>query len=354
MFTSFMTPNYGDWVELSARKRSVTGKLFEKHILNMGKLRHPKTGATIDIDRKFVDTMISNFNNGVCDIVQVPLANKNNEHSEDPRDNIGEVVSLSERDGKVYAIVDVRDEAAAEKLGKTFLGASAYFNTNYKDTDTGDHKGPTLLHLCVTNRPYVTGLEDYKELVAASADTDGEAVLLTDYMDHAEGQMPTKEELIKLLKDEHNIDVPALQGEVTKLSNSLTEALGDVKLSNGNTVSLSDAVGAVRELAGKHKALEETNVKLSSAVVELSKRDAEREVKQKVSEGYISPKQEPVMTELYLSNRTQYEALLPEKPIYDVSGKERGFDSDDVGLTNVEDVTKEAERLAALTKNALK
>lgn len=34
-----------------ARTRRVQGKLFEKHILNMGTLLHPQTGEKINVDR---------------------------------------------------------------------------------------------------------------------------------------------------------------------------------------------------------------------------------------------------------------------------------------------------------------
>src|ERR1700742_4725272 len=115
-----------------ARSRRVQGKLFEKHILNMGTLLHPKTGQKIHIDDAFVATMQDNFTKGYCDIVQVPLANDDNKHVETPAANLGEVVGIKERDGKVYALIDARQDA--DKFGKTYLGASAYLSTNYTDS----------------------------------------------------------------------------------------------------------------------------------------------------------------------------------------------------------------------------
>ena len=76
-----------------------------------------------------------------------------------------------QREGdKVYTLLDIRDPAAAEKMGKTLLGASAFLHMDYTDTRTNKKVGPTLLHTCVTNRPYVTDLDDYEEVVAATAD----------------------------------------------------------------------------------------------------------------------------------------------------------------------------------------
>jgi hypothetical protein len=163
--------------------RSKQGRLFEKHILNLGALQYPGVaGGVVDIDADFADTLIRNFNDGVCDIVQVPLAGEKNEHTEDPSRNIGEVVALVRRGKKIYAQIDVRDDTAAPKMGKTLIGASAMLHLNYPNTATGKRVGPALLHVCVTNRPYVTGLEDYQEILAATAssvDGRGEPVLLT-------------------------------------------------------------------------------------------------------------------------------------------------------------------------------
>src|ERR1700689_311301 len=77
-----------------SRTRRVQGRLFEKHILNTGTLIHPKTGAKITIDDAFVASMQANFAKGTCDIVQVPLANDNNEHVEGPAANLGEVMGI--------------------------------------------------------------------------------------------------------------------------------------------------------------------------------------------------------------------------------------------------------------------
>src|ERR1700722_12079881 len=137
-----------------ARSRRVMGKLFEKHILNKGVLLHPKTGAKIHVDDTFVTAMQDNFAKGYCPIVQVPLANDKNEHVENPGANLGEVVGIRSRGNKVYALLDAREDAG--KFGKTYLGACAYLSTNYTDTKTNSKVGPPLLHVAVTNRPYVT------------------------------------------------------------------------------------------------------------------------------------------------------------------------------------------------------
>jgi hypothetical protein len=212
-------PTGSRWDELSSVSlelaRKTQGSLWEKHILSTGDLIHPKTGEKIHVDDAFLGQMVTNFNDNVCDIVQVPLANDHNEHVENPDANIGEVTELRQRDHKLYAVVDVRDpDVAKKKMGKTYLGASAFLSTNYCDSRTGKKAGPTLLHVAVTNRPYVVGLEPYKEIIAATAvsDTESEIAVLTQ---QEETTVMTKEELLAALKAEHGIDVEALQASPT-------------------------------------------------------------------------------------------------------------------------------------------
>jgi len=356
-------------IELS---RKSSGTLFRKHILNVGRdLVHPAVGR-IKIDDAFVTALKTNFTNKACDIVQVPLANDKNEHVEDPDRNVGEVVDIEVKDNKVYAVIDARDPKAVEKFkNKTYIGASAMIAMNYTDTSTTKKVGPTLCHVAVTNRPYITNLEDYEEIVKASADNSEEAVLLTESaetvvddnsgsVEEPEVEEPktmTKEELLAALKDEHNIDVVALQAEAAKpaetdttaeLSNKLVTALteaGVVKLTADDAgANVEQVVGAVVELATD-------NVKLTNRIeaLELSNRekDADAEVKAKVAEGFIDPASADAMKELYLSNQDLYTKLLPAEPKVDLSGTPVGTSVEEKDETQV-DVNAEVARLSAL------
>lgn len=355
-----------------ALSRRSTGTLFRKHILNVGKdLVHPAVGR-IKIDDEFVKSLKTNFDNKACDIVQVPKANAKNEHVEDPDANVGEVVDIEVKDDKVYAVIDARDPKAVEKFrNKTYIGASAMIAMNYTDTNTAKKVGPTLCHVAVTNRPYITNLEDYEEIVKASADNSEEAVLLTEpdetvvndnsgSVEEPEVEEPktmTKEELLAALKNEHGIDVDALQAEAAKpaetdntaeLSNKLVSALteaGVVKLSADDTgANVEQVVGAVVELATD-------NVKLTNRVeaLELSNRekDAEAEVKEKVAEGFIEPANADAMKELYLSNQELYAKLLPAEPKVNLSGTPVGSSVDEKDTESL-DVDAEIARLSAL------
>jgi len=331
-------------VEL-ARSRKVTGRLFEKHILNKGPLIHPKTGARIDIDDAFVSALERNFASGVCDIVQVPLANDQNEHVESPGANLGEVVGIQHRGGKVYALIDARQDA--DRFGKTYLGASAFLSTNYTDTATGQKVGPALLHVAVTNRPYVTGLDDYKEVLAASDDSAGEVVVLTA----AEEPVPlTREELLAALKSEHGIDVAELQLAAARpgpdpaaLSTAVVEALrssGVVQLAAPDEqVSQDDVVAAVLELARSNTARDAT-------IADLRRREAEHEVDGYIQAGRVLPKQRDAYVTLALSDRDMLTALLPEEPVVKLNNQE-GLSGPDGDQRQEQDIDTEVARLTA-------
>lgn len=320
--------------------RDRQGRLFEKHILTFGDLLYPGVkGGKVKIDQAFADKLIQNFEDGVCDIVQVPLAGEQNQHSEDPLRNLGEVVGIRVRDKKIYAVVDVRDESAVPKMGKTLLGASAMLHLNYRDTRTGKLVGPTLLHVAVTNRPYIPMLEDYQEIIAATAQgADGvsKAVLLTA---STEEESMTRDEMIAALKADHGIDVATLQAQsavvdsAVELTNAVQEALtetGMLKLSNSEPTA-DDMVKAIKD-AGE---------KIVTLTNDAAKKDAEAHVDELVRTGHILPAHRDAQVELRLSNPELFEKLLPEQPIVKLSN-ESGSNEEPPA---VDDVSAEVERL---------
>jgi hypothetical protein len=239
------------------------------------------------------------------------------------------------------------------------------------DTRTGKHVGPTLLHVCATNRPYLVELDDYEEIVAATADSTGDVAVLTEVVPQSpkepvvtveEPVMPkTLEELLAELSKEHGIDVAALQtktveleAKLTKLpdleaqlaelpamqaqlaelpdlrakaeagaasaslTNALTKALADtgmVKLSAVDaeeTVSDEVMIGAVAELAQNH-------VALTARLDALEYERAAAKVRGLVSGGYVLPTQEATMVKLSMEQPEVFKALIPAEPIVKLS-----------------------------------
>jgi hypothetical protein len=337
----FIVPGpHSDFIALA---RTTKGRQFKKHILTKGDLIHPTTKKIVKIDDDFMDAIQRNFDNKVCDIVQVPLAGENNQHSEAPDRNIGEVVRL-ERDGdKLYAVMDIRKHA--EDMGQTLLGASAMFSQNYEDTRTGKRMGPTLIHTCVTNRPYVLNLDDYEEIVAASNSGGANPVLLSAVASTEETPVMELDALLDTLLSEHGINVADLQAKATageaatQLSNALTNALKDsdvMKLSNGEQITGEDIVSSVVELA-------ETNVALSGRLELLERKD------ELISQGRILPAQRDTYVDLKLSNGELFDKLVPETPFIKLSNEE-GFTPDDTKAND--DLDAEITRLSAMAVNS--
>lgn len=399
----------GNYISLS---RSQQGRIFKKHILSVGELLYPGVrGGKVDIDENFLNQVKDNFNGTAVPIVQFPLAGAKNEHSEDPSRNLGQVVDLSVENGKMYAHIDVRKHT--EDIGSTILGASAMLSLNYTDTSTGQKIGPALLHVAATNRPYVTSLDDYEEIVAASADSvDEEAVILTVSTEKETVNM-TLQEILDLLKSDHNIDVEGLQAKLGELKTNLTEtetkvaesetAVTEVKTELETSQAEVERVLAEAE-AAKAEAVEaqteaatakEAAVSLSAAIlekldglevlslsnaeegptaeeliagvaelansrVELSnqletitaegiKKDAVHRIEGLISEGLILEKNKEAQTKLLLSNSELFEELLPEQPLIELSGKGHGFEKIETG----HDVEIEAE-LKRIAENGAK
>jgi hypothetical protein len=323
-------------------KNKTLGRLYKKQILHMGEFTHPKVpGKKITVDESFAEKLVHNFQSGACDIVQAPIVDGDNKHTEDPLRNVGQVIDLDYDDKGVYAYLDARDEKHAAALGKTLIGASAMMNLDYPDTRTGEHVGPTLLHMAITNRPYITNLAPFEEVVGLSADTSDEETVLLGAVETEEDDMPkTKEELIAALKDEHGIDVDALLENADPDAAAELAALSNV-LGGKEDLTVTDVAEAVLELS-------QTNADLTQQVTTLLERDQENqrsratdEVDALIRAGRILPKQRDRMITLSMTDRETFDDLVPDESI--VSLSEEGVTTHEV--TN--DKNSEVERYLA-------
>lgn len=351
--TAYVPAPRTEFMELA---RSPAGKLYRKQILKFGSFAHPNSkNESLVIDREVGEKLVRNFQNGVCDIVQIPVVDEANKHVEDPFRNIGEVVDLSLENDGVYATMDVRKNA--DDIGKTLLGVSAMMHMDYVDTRTGEHVGPTLLHTAITNRPYITNLRSFEPLIAASADAFGEGrpVFLTE-----ENEMMTKEQMIAALRDEHGIDVEALVASAEPASDELVSALSEVLRDAGvvtmsreegedEQVTITDVAEAVIELSQEKMALAEQVAVLTAEREEAIAEAREQEIDDLVRQGRILPKQRDVMLELSVADRDRFEALLPDSPI--VSLSEEGVTVHDDGAIDEGKFDEDVERLVQLAND---
>lgn len=328
--------------------RQATGTVFRKHILNLGTLIHPQTGERLRLDEPWYNRLKANFDSQVCDTVQVPLANDANKHVEDPLRNTGEVIGLERRGNKVYTLLDVRRPDVVEGIrNRTILGSSAFLSMNYTDTRTGQKAGPTLLHNCLTNRPYVVDLDPFEEVIAATAeaaDNQGDVELL---LTEDESTMDLSELKAELLT--HGIDVDALQEEVNRgtsneaLMTALTQALsqsGTLQLTGG--VTGEDLVGAVAELAQLTRGQGEE-------ISALKRERAERLVDGYIGVGRLLPRQREDAVEMALTSPEKLDTWVApaDAPYVQMSAQEGVSPRDTDSLAHSTDVDEELARLTS-------
>lgn len=339
--------------EFVALARTPKGRLFKKQILSFGSFTHPSDPSKkLVIDLSVAQKLVDNFKNGVCDIVQVPIVDDVNRHVEDPLRNAGEVVDLTIEDDGVYATIDARKHE--DDFGKVLLGASAMMHMDYTDVRSGEKVGPTLLHVAVTNRPYITNLKEFEEIVAASADNSrGEVVFLTP---EEENEMSTLEEIKAALKADHNIDLDALMARpgtddlVAAMSNVLSEA-GVLTPAGGEdeeTITVADVAEAVIELSREKVELAATVETMQRERLVEREAALESEIDGYIETGRILPKQKKAMLKLAREDRETFDAILPEDSVVALSAV--GVDTHDAPIS--EKMQQDIDRLTKIANGA--
>jgi len=256
------------------------------------------------------------------------------------------------RDGKIYARFEARDEEAANKIGKSYLGASAFFHLNYQDTATTQRVGPTLLHVAVTNRPYVTNLEDYNEvLLSRGADSNDEAVVLTAAT--KETDKMTLEELYTALKVDHDIDVPDLQKRA-KTADAAVALTSKIRadLISAELVALSadqsedDVLNSYDDIKGAIDAAHDEIVSLSAQVQEMTeaqaREEAEAKVQKLVDDAFIAEDKVKAYVKLALNDPETFDDIVPGAPIVALSNEDGTSEDTNASEPTTEDLDKEA------------
>lgn len=296
-------PASGGYVELAGDGP----RTFRKHVLSEGELRYG--GRVYTIDQAFLNTVQENFAARVCPVVQFPAVNDRNQHVEDPLRNLGRVTGLSVDNGKLYADIEVPDASVASKVGKTILDASAMLSLDYTDSKTGRKVGPTLLHVAATNRPHLTDLEPYRELVAMTATSydeygrpEGELVMLSYGDEGAEDCQEPASGALALADGTDPEDL--LMALLSALSEVVTLSRG------GGTVELTAETGAqaILELAAevtesreKILSLTEANERLALSNERLSYQHADDVVQDYIDQGRLYAKSREKAVSVYLS-----------------------------------------------------
>lgn len=353
--SSFLIPSPdSDYLSLSADPQvklypDQKGRLFRKQIFKMNsQFIHPADKSIkIKTDKAFAEKLAANFKRS-GNIVQLPLCNDKNEHVEGADKNLGRVLDVQYDDKGVYAILDARRHA--EDFGDIFLGSSAFVDLNFEDKETGERIGPTLLHVAVTNRPYLTNLDEYSEVTKLSADNSGEDPILLTPVEESD-QEPKKQkkkvaklaaEQPKVIEKETSMDMESVKAwlnergftavkadeytdlqtkaaKATELSAKLEETNNQLKLSETEKLDIETVGNALVELSAANDDLTKTVEAQREEIDQMKLSAAETEIEGYISSGRILPKQKDVMVKLYLSDRATFDELLPEESLVTLS-----------------------------------
>lgn len=169
---------------------------FRKQILKYGKWYHwDADGGVLNVTDEVVENIIKNFKKGVIEHVFVPLT-----HTNDPSKNTGEIIELVKTAEGLDAIIEVKDEAIADKIAKGLIKCvSASLDPNYRIKKTNKFAGATLLHAALVSEPYIKGMGSF---VALTEEFSGRNVI------QLEDTEPSFLEIMKALKNslEESID----------------------------------------------------------------------------------------------------------------------------------------------------
>jgi hypothetical protein len=299
-------------------------KLWRKQVLKFGTWVHPDNkDITFEITPNVVKQIVANFNAGVPDEAPVTLT-----HSDNPKDKTGKIKSFIETSDGLDAIFSVEDDTINDRIEKasdSVPGVSCWLDLNYKDKQTGDELGAVVKHVALVNHPYIEGMSGFNA-VLSSFEESGNAsssylpLVMSEKknveVDETMAEM-SKEDLIKALKEKHELDIAALLSSAEELT-TLHDRIDRGELVDSKSVSLGEdllkqikeklALSAadsltipelVQKLLEKVASLTTVESKLTEAQTKLSDLQADKEVSALLSEGRILPVEKDVFLSMF-------------------------------------------------------
>lgn len=169
MSVEVLTPyNRGD-VQLS-------GKTFRKQILPMRPIQYH--GRTLEFDRQYLNDLVDNFEKKAFPQVPFQLADKDNNHTNDPERTRGSLVQLEAADDGLYGTFELTDAGAEVVQNNPNLGVSARIIENLDRED--EYYNRALQHVLGTVDPHV---KDMRPWEAASLTADSSVDQTIDLVD---------------------------------------------------------------------------------------------------------------------------------------------------------------------------
>jgi hypothetical protein len=146
------------------------GRRFMKDVLRVGSWVHPTTGQKIDFDRPELERLARDTNEWIA------LGNKvyfPDGHTSSALANLGTWSSFAVDGDVLRALVDVADDEAARKVGKTITDVSPAIEPNVR-ASTGQSFKSVIIHVAATPEPVIPGQANFVRLARTSQDDDDE------------------------------------------------------------------------------------------------------------------------------------------------------------------------------------
>lgn len=354
-------------------------RLWRKQVLRFGRWKHPENkDIEFEITPAVLSQVINNFNAGIP--VEAPVVLT---HTDDPRMKKGRVKSFVVTKDGLDAIMTVDDAELNESLGseEKAPGVSCWLDLNYVHKETGEKIGAVVKHVALVNHPYIEGMESFQAVLSEAE--EGDQYLPLVYLSEEDktkkvtggNQMSKKDELIKSLKEDHNIDVEALLGESKTLAElqgkiekgefiSAEDAkkvmLGDdlvkkiretLELSGDAEIDVASVITKLLEAGAKGKTeLTEATKRIDNLEKKIEKGEAEKAVSTLLSEGFLFPKEKEAYEALYESDKTTFTKLVEARK---ASGKVVELTEDGTNFGDGEvtvDAQKEIDRQVEAAK----
>lgn len=295
-------------------------------VLRTGRFVHPAYGE-FEVTPESLQNMAANFANGVRPVPPTRLVVDYNHGDQNGR-AAGWISAVEVRNGtELWAQVEWTDEAASSIRRREYQFTSAEFAWAYQDKGDGTDRGPTLLAMAITNRPFVEGMAPLalsEKVSQALADTGQTTVTPTvAEPDKALAEKPAKrrrtveDKIRMLLQLEEDADVLAA---VKLLRDSQSVTLTERDTLNVQLTELTtERDGLKRQLAEAGR----------DALI--GKYEAEGKLTPAMRDGWAA--------EMALTEPERFAKLMDTLPVVvDLTerGSDNGADTGDVQLTEAE------------------
>jgi phage I-like protein len=198
-------------------------KYFRKPILKFGIWKHPDNREIeFEITPEVVKEIAANFDRGIP--VEAPIVLT---HTDNPKMKVGGVKKFIPTDIGLDALFSIADEEMVDNIKnkEKTPGVSCWLDLNYKDKQSDKDVGAVVKHVALVNHPYIEGLGGY-EAVSLSEDKEAEKfvpLVMSESKSMKDGKIMKLNDVLKVLKEEHKIDVPKLQGDLKILNKQIED-----------------------------------------------------------------------------------------------------------------------------------